>query len=45
MGLAKKMIARLDIKDTNLINVIRVLGHRLIGVSIEFAEKYFLNGR
>ena len=44
MGLAKRIIARLDIKGKKLIKGIRFEGLRVIGDAIDFAEKYYLNG-
>tara|TARA_B100000401_G_scaffold406236_1_gene321641 strand:- start:286 stop:1740 length:1455 start_codon:yes stop_codon:yes gene_type:complete len=44
MGLAKRIIARLDIKGKKLIKGIRFEGLRVIGDAVEFAEKYYLNG-
>ena len=44
MGLAKRIIARLDIKGKKLIKGIRFEGLRVIGDAVDFAEKYYLNG-
>ena len=44
MALAKRIIARLDIKGKKLIKGIRFEGLRVIGDAIDFAEKYYLDG-
>ena len=44
MGLAKRIIARLDIKGKKLIKGIRFEGLRVIGDAVDFAEKYYLDG-
>ena len=44
MGLAKRIIARLDIKGKKLIKGIRFEGLRVLGDAVDFAEKYYLNG-
>ena len=44
MGLAKRIIARLDIKGKKLIKGIRFEGLRVIGDAVDFAEKYYLTG-
>lgn len=44
MGLAKRIIARLDIKGKKLIKGIRFEGLKVIGDAIDFAEKYYLDG-
>lgn len=44
MPLAKRLIARLDIKGKKLIKGIRFEGLKVIGDALEIAEKYYLQG-
>ena len=44
MSLAKRLIARLDIKGKKLIKGIRFEGLKVVGDALEIAEKYYLQG-